>query len=286
MPDPTVQASQYDKIIKEHMNRAMPDLLSGVLGIQAARTEDLAERIQHTKERIPDQLKKITDDTGETFVLHVEWQLKNDTEMTNRMLEYRAMLRRKYRLNIRQYVLFMGKTASTMVNRIEERDLKFCYHLIVLYKIDYKVFLASEKPEQKILAVLGDFCKEAPEAVLRKIIAGIKAKTKGSLAGQRYMNQLRVLVQLRNLETQFNHIMESVSTFFKEERDPYYIKGFQKGSEKERIKRIRASYEIAERLILGTELTDEVIASFTDLTILFVQRKRQALVKRKTTKAK
>jgi hypothetical protein len=77
--------------------------------------------------------------------------------------------------------------------------------------------------------------------------------------------------------------MESVSTFFKEERDPYYIKGFQKGSEKERIK---ASYEIAERLILGTELTDEVIASFTDLTILFVQRKRQALVIRKTTKAK
>jgi hypothetical protein len=179
MPDPTVQASQYDKIIKENMNRAMPDLLSGVLGIQATRAEDLAERIQHTKERAPDQLKKITDDTGETFVLHVEWQLKNDTEMTNRMLEYRAMLRRKYRLNIRQYVLFMGKTASTMVNRIEERDLKFCYHLIVLYKIDYKVFLASEKPEQKILAVLGDFCKEAPEAVFKKNNSRNKSKNQG-----------------------------------------------------------------------------------------------------------
>lgn len=284
MSDFPVQVSQYDKIIKENMNGAMPDLLTGVLGIRAARAEDLAERIQHTKERIPDQLKKVTDDTGDTFVLHVEWQLKNDTEMIDRMLEYRAMLRRKYRISIRQYVLFMGKTASTMVNRIEEKDLKFFYHLIDLYKIDYKIFLASEKPEQKILAVLGNFCKEAPEAVLRKIIEGIKSKARGSLAEQRYLNQLRILVQLRNLETQFNHIMESVSTFFKEERDPYYIKGFKKGAEKERIKRIKASYEVAERLIDGTDHTDEVIARLAGVTISFVKRKRHALNKKKTTK--
>jgi len=43
------------------------------------------------------------------------------------------------------------------------------------------VFLTSEKPEQKILAVPGDFNFEAPEVVLRKIIAGIKAKAKGGL---------------------------------------------------------------------------------------------------------
>lgn len=72
MPSPSC-SSQYDKIIKENMNEAMPDILIGVLGIQAERAEDLAERIQHTKERIPDQLKKITDDSGETFVLHIEW---------------------------------------------------------------------------------------------------------------------------------------------------------------------------------------------------------------------
>lgn len=275
-------SSQYDKIIKENMNEAMPDILIGILGIQAARAEDLAERIQHTKERIPDQLKKITDDSGETFVLHIEWQLKNDAEMIDRMLEYRAMLRRKYRINIRQYVLFMGKTTSRMINRIEERDLKFRFHLIVLYQIDYKVFLASEKPEQKILAVLGDFCQEDAEIVLRKIIEGIKAKTNGSLAGQRYMNQLRILVQLRNLETQFNHIMESVSTFFKEERDPYYIRGFQKGTEKATIKAaIRASSEFAERLIEGTDHTDEVIAKLAGVTVPFVERKRRALIKKK-----
>ncbi|NQX38163.1 hypothetical protein SAMN05421820_101172 [Pedobacter steynii] len=281
MSNSPVQACQYDKIIKENMNGAMPDILSGVLGIQAAKAEDLAERIQHTKERIPDQLKKITDDSGETFVLHIEWQLKNDAEMIDRMLEYRAMLRRKYRINIRQYVFFMGQMASTMVDSIEERDLKFSYRLIVLYKIDYKLFLASEKPEQKILAVLGNFNFEAPEVVLRKIIEGIKAKAEGGLAEQRYLNQLRVLVQLRNLETQFNHVMEPASTVFKEERDPYYIKGFKKGAEKERIK---ASSEFTERLILGTGYTNEVIAVLAGVTIAFVKAKRQAVVKKNRMK--
>ena len=36
-------SSQYDKIIKENMNEAMPDILIGIFGIQAARAEDLAE---------------------------------------------------------------------------------------------------------------------------------------------------------------------------------------------------------------------------------------------------
>lgn len=83
--------------------------------------------------------------------------------MIDRMLEYRAMLRRKYRINIRQYVLFMGKTTSRMINRIEERDLKFRFHLIVLYQIDYKVFLTSEKPEQKYWRYSGIFVRKIPK---------------------------------------------------------------------------------------------------------------------------
>lgn len=75
--------------------------------------------------------------------------------------------------------------------------------------------------------------------------------------------------------------MESASTFFKEEKDPYYIKGFQKGAEKERIK---ASSEFAERLILGTGFTNEVIAVLAGVTIAFVKAKRQAVVKKNRIK--
>lgn len=75
--------------------------------------------------------------------------------------------------------------------------------------------------------------------------------------------------------------MESTSTFFKEEKDPYYIKGLKKGAEKERVK---ASSEFAERLILGTDYTNEVIAVLAGVTIAFVKAKRQAVVKKNRLK--
>jgi hypothetical protein len=37
-------------------------------------SEELPDDVQHTKERKPDVLKKITDKNGDTFVLHIEWQ--------------------------------------------------------------------------------------------------------------------------------------------------------------------------------------------------------------------
>lgn len=75
--------------------------------------------------------------------------------------------------------------------------------------------------------------------------------------------------------------MEPAGTVFKEERDPYYIKGFKKGMEKERIK---ASSEFAERLILGTGFTNEVIAVLAGVTIAFVKAKRQAVAKKNRIK--
>jgi len=56
--------------------------------------ENLPESLQHTRETVPDQLSKITDDKGETYILHIEWQSKDDPSMDYRMLNYRAMLRK------------------------------------------------------------------------------------------------------------------------------------------------------------------------------------------------
>jgi predicted transposase/invertase (TIGR01784 family) len=45
-----------------------------------------------------------------------------------------------------------------------------------------------------------------------------------------------MLVQLRNLEAQFNEAMETITKFFKEERDPLYRRGELKGEIKGEIK--------------------------------------------------
>lgn len=55
------QASQYDKVFKENIEAVIPNLMRKILGITAIESEVLPDDVQHTKEREPDVLKKITD---------------------------------------------------------------------------------------------------------------------------------------------------------------------------------------------------------------------------------
>jgi predicted transposase/invertase (TIGR01784 family) len=64
----------------------------------------------------------------------------------------------------------------------------------------------------------------------------VKSVAGSDLFEDRYFNQLRMLVQLRNLEAQFNEAMETITKFFKEERDPLYRRGELKGEIKGEIK--------------------------------------------------
>ena len=141
------QFKLYDKIIKENIREVLPVLVKEILGINIISREDLPESLQHTRETVPDQLSKITDDKGETYILHIEWQSKDDPSMDHRMLNYRAMLRKKYGLTVKQYVIFLGSPKSTMPYIIDEENLKFNYNLIPLQQYSHKLFLNSSVPE-------------------------------------------------------------------------------------------------------------------------------------------
>ena len=62
-----IQVNKYDKILRENLEAALPGLIKNLLGIYAVCSEELPDDIQHTKERKPDVLKKVTDKNGETF---------------------------------------------------------------------------------------------------------------------------------------------------------------------------------------------------------------------------
>lgn len=51
--------SQYDKIVKENLEAAIPALLRRLLNIHAVESEELPDELHHTKERKPDALKRI-----------------------------------------------------------------------------------------------------------------------------------------------------------------------------------------------------------------------------------
>ena len=67
------QAGQYDKIIKENLEIRLPVIIRDVLGLDIAQSEELPDDIQHTKERKPDALKKVTDMARHTYVLRIAY---------------------------------------------------------------------------------------------------------------------------------------------------------------------------------------------------------------------
>src|ERR1700737_4676353 len=126
------QVNQYDKILRENIEAALPGLIKNLLGIHAIHTEELPDDVQHTKERKPDVLKKVTDKKGETFVLHIEFQVKDEPEMVFRMAEYYIMLLRQYQLPVRQYVIYIGEGNPAMADHIHSEQMDFKYQLIAL----------------------------------------------------------------------------------------------------------------------------------------------------------
>lgn len=116
------QANQYDKIFRENMETVLPGIIEHLLKLNIVRREELPDDVQHTKERKPDLLKKVTDANGKTYVLHIEYQAKNDKDMVYRMAEYSIMLQRRYRISVKQYVIFIGAAKPHMAVSLATED--------------------------------------------------------------------------------------------------------------------------------------------------------------------
>jgi predicted transposase YdaD len=275
------QPNQYDrgdgpKIFRENMEAAIPGLIRDVLRIEIVTAEELPDDLQHTKERKPDLLKKVTDATGETFVLHLEIQTKSEPDMVYRMAEYFVMLHREYRLPVRQYVLYIGAGQPGMTTQLRVEPMQFSYNLLALSAVSYRLFLASTVPEQVLLAILADFDNQPPEVVIRQMASRLAETAPGDFAFRKHTNQLRVLAQLRKLRQLTNQIMDSVLTFFREDDDPLFILGEQRGEllgeQRGELRKLR---KLVLNLLAKSGLSVAQIADIAEVPVEFVQQLQQ-----------
>lgn len=263
------QAGQYDKIIKENLEVTLPVIIRDVLGLDIVQSEELPDDIQHTKERKPDALKKVTDATGRAYVLQVEFQVADEPEMVYRMAEYSVMLMRRYHLPVSQYVIFLRDTEPTMPTKIDTENHKFNYQLIRIAEANYKLFLKADNPEVKMLGILANFGKEDSYRAVKSIVDQVQSFTKGDFAESRYFNQLRIFAQLRSsIDQQFEKAMETITKFFKEEKDFLYQKGEVHGLVKGREEK---ELEVVTNLIINFGLPDEQVAHIAGVPLSFVE---------------
>ncbi|MDJ1505397.1 hypothetical protein [Xanthocytophaga agilis] len=278
------EGNQYDKIFKENLESVTLALIEKVLQIQVASYEKMPLELQRTLERKPDQLLKITDKQGNTFLLQLEFQLADEERMVDRMLEYRAILNRKYDFNVRQYVLFLSDQIPQMSTRIEKENLTFSFYLIQLSQIDYELFLSSDKGDEIVFAVLANFGTTTPETAASLIVQRLNQTSINKVERDRHLQQLRVLANLRKLTPFVEIMIESISQYIKEEDDFLFKKGQLKGKE-EGIKEGKLegieqkTRETIVKFLKDGVLTTQQLASYFDVTEEFVEDLRKNLNK-------
>lgn len=227
-------ANDYDKIFRENIEELILPLVEKLMNLKTERMEEIPDDLQWTIERKPDFLKKILHkDRSKDYVLHIEFQSSEASDMVYRMHEYYAMLLRQYELDVYQYVVYLGLGKSRMLTAIEKRNLTFSYDLINLQDFDYKLFMESNKPEEVVLAILADFGSTTPKQVITELLMQLKSMKMETLKLQKYVVQLEVLSNLRNLQQEIiNQIQKIMAIKYDIKKDIRYQQGLEQGLER------------------------------------------------------
>ena len=231
IPEP--RDSSYDKIFKENIESLILPLALKVLGIpEPAELMEVPDDVQYTIERKPDFLKLVLDADGkELFVLQLECQTSDEPGMLYRMLIYRALLLNRHRLPVRQFVFYLGNQPAKMPRELVQEDLTFRYSVRNVIDIPYTTFLDTEKPEEIVLAILGNLSGESPQQVIRNVLRALRATVEEPLRLEKFMRQLEVLSKLRNIQEETIKQISEMPLRYDLETDIRYLQGKAKGIE-------------------------------------------------------
>jgi predicted transposase YdaD len=264
-------AQDYDKIFKENIEEIILPLAEKILNIRPEKLIEIPDDLQRTIERKPDFLKKVGhQDRSKDYILQLEFQKEDDLQMVYRMLEYYGMLARAYKIEIHQYVFYLGMGSAQMRAELKQKNLAFKFDLINLQDFDYQTFIASNTPEEIILAILGNFGTDKPQVVVQKVLAKLKVATQDNLRREKCVKQLEILSNLRNLQAEIIKQLELMALTYDLEKDIRFKQGIEKGVEKRNIEAIQTMRQ--------NNLSVEQIAQYLNLPLDFVKE----VIKKKT----
>jgi predicted transposase/invertase (TIGR01784 family) len=274
----------YDKIFKENIKKAEKTVLDCICGIQGLQLEELPRDVPRTIERRGDWLKIGLDPhTNSRKLYHIEFQTANEDTMPLRMLIYWSLYRERYKLPVEQFVVYLGESPLTMPNTLQDENVWFRYSIIAINSIDYELFLSSDTPEGMILAILADFKKQDNLAVIGKILAALTEKIKNKRKLQKYIFQMELLANLRNLQPLISYQITNMSINYDLSKDFRFNQGIDLGisqgidlgiSQGIDLGISQGEHNIAKTMVrtsLAKGLTIEFIAELLQKPITYIQ---------------
>ncbi len=204
------EGNLYDKIFKENIVPLFLPLLDEFLGIKILKTEVLDAKLQKTIEREVDFARIVTTKNCGRFILHLEFQVTNDSSMVYRFNTYNSLLVEKYRLPIKHVLIYLGSPKMTMIQKLPKELVFTGYTSIIFNEIDFRRLLEFDAPEAILLALLGDGKGRSGEDRIMEILASLKQLDLPIAELKKYTSQLQVLSQLRNLDEDIDKIIETM----------------------------------------------------------------------------
>lgn len=236
----------FDRIFKENAEQLFIPLIKDQLGLEIESYELLREKIPRTLEREVDFLYRVTHTDGRTYILHLEFQRENEKDLAYRMAEYHGFILRKYQLEVRHVVVYLGEHDTLFHTRLPTEMVYLGYEVIRLHQLDTDQLLSSQLPEVILLAVLGAYPPERAETVLRLVVHRLRETCRDETDLLKRIAQLTFLSRLRNLEEETLNVIESMPITYDLQKDKIYQRGFATG-------------EVSGKE-LGIELATEAIA--------------------------
>jgi hypothetical protein len=272
------EGNAFDKIFKEMSESIFMHLIEQHLGIKIKRFRPLKEKMQTTIEREMDFFYEIFTENDEVFILHLEFETKDNSEMIYRVGEYHGMALRRKKMEIRHVVIYLGEKTPKMRTSLEPKQVYKGFDLVNVRALDTQMLLSSQIPDIVLLAILSNYPKEQTEIVLRALVIKIKTLSKSDNELTKYFNQLVMLARLRKIEDLTIKITEEMPISYNIETDYLFQKGIEKGMNQ---KDFEKNYTFVVNLLSETNFTDAKIASLVGVTVDFVEKIKIELAQKK-----
>ena len=218
-----------DIVSKDLLKRIAVDIARMLLHLDVDSAEIIETEYHRIEDRRADLVAHMSGEEGE-FILHIEVQNDNDKKMAQRMLRYRSdIIAARPALDVRQYLLYIGKSAFSMAEGIQQTGLDFLYRTMDMAKVDCQALLRQDTPDALVLAILCDFKGRSAQEVVHFIVQRLHQLT-GESEGRfrEYMRMLEVLSTNRGLD-KFIEEEEKMLSRVDETTLPSYRIGLQRG---------------------------------------------------------
>ncbi|MEL6534744.1 MAG: hypothetical protein AAFQ98_04995, partial [Bacteroidota bacterium] len=138
---------------------------------------------------------------------------------------YKALLLRKFRVPVQQFVLYLGSGISRMKTYLPAGQEITGYDLKNLSEMSLDQSMKSMIPEEIILAILSDYPSSDGKQVIRRIIRRLQDIMEDATLLQRYVQQLIILSRLRKLDKETKEIAQEMPITYDIKTDAFYQEG-------------------------------------------------------------